>query len=211
MKRKLLYLSAAMATLLLGVTLQLALQSRRTERAAAHWKPPREARGAARCQPGAHYVWEKVVDIESGVVNPVCADLQSRLLNAAQRNDVEAARAALEEGAHPDLSGYVKPRAYGDPRRPLLRAAWAGNTEVVRLLLDHGADVEQEQCCCMTCSTPLFVAIEAGHAATVELLLSRGADVNHVDRQFAPEHTALWRAEQKGNREIIELVRRAAE
>ena len=215
MKRRLLYLSVALATLLAGVALHLALRSSRMEFVGARWKPPvthvpREARGAALCQPDTTYLWEKAAYDEGGVVNPVCATLQSRLLNAAGRNDVDAARAALEAGAHPEAWGYPERHSYPEAKYPLIWAAGAGSDEVVGLLLDNGADIEHEACCCMSCDTPLFAAIESGDAATVELLLSRGADVNHVDRQFAPEQTALWRAEQKGNREIIDLVRRAA-
>ena len=167
-------------------------------------------RSGARCLPNTGYVWEKVADIETGVVNPVCAELQSKLLNAAKRNDVEAARSALSAGAHPDTAGFEKPRFYYEAQEPLVRAVRAGSTEVVGLLLDYGANVEQEECCCMSCYTPLSAAIEGEHVEIVKLLLERGADLNHVD-QYDPTVNALRRAERKGNREIIDLVRRAAE
>jgi hypothetical protein len=211
MKRRLIYLLVALATWLAGVTLHRALQSGRPEVRGARRQPsaasaPGEANRGARCLPRTLYVREKVVDIEGGVVNPVCAELQSGLLNAAAENDVGAAQAALLAGAHPDAPGYVEPRVYHEAKRPLVRAAWAGSAEAVRLLLDYGADIEQEECCCMSCDTPLSAAIEGERVETVRLLLLRGADVNHVD-QFAPRLTALRRAESKGNREVIELVR----
>jgi ankyrin repeat protein len=163
-----------------------------------------------RCQANTLYLWEKVEDIESGVVNPYCADLQSDLLNAAINNDLAKARRALAQGASPNSPGYEKRRDYYESRRPLTSAAWEGSTEVLSLMLDNGADIEQEYCCCMSCRTALDFAVEAKHVETVKLLLARGANVKHKD-SADPEWTTPRRAEEGGNQEIISLLHQAAQ
>ncbi|HKC62412.1 MAG TPA: ankyrin repeat domain-containing protein [Pyrinomonadaceae bacterium] len=214
MKRQFKYLLVALTCFFIAITLYFAISSKRSsvvvvaERQPPVTFIPNEMNKGMRCRANTLYLWEKVEDLESGVVNPYCAELQSKLLNAAIENDVNNARAALSQGASPDSPAYPTPHKYYETERPLVSAAWQGNTEIVKLLLDNGADVEQEYCCCMLCSTPLIAAIETGHAETVKLLLARGADVNHRDK-YDPDVTALQRAEKKENQEIISLIRQA--
>src|SRR5215471_11886460 len=57
---------------------------------------------------------------------------------------------------------------------PLHLAAYRGNTEIVRLVLDSGAEVDPpgEEAC-----TPLHEAISGGHVETARLLICRGAEL----------------------------------
>jgi uncharacterized protein len=59
------------------------------------------------------------------------------------------------------------------PVTPLGTAANFGATEIVRVLLEHGADTEKTS---DSRHTPLHVAAANGYAAIVELLLAHGAD-----------------------------------
>ena len=59
-------------------------------------------------------------------------------------------------------------------------AAWQGNGEIVKLLLDRGADVNA---CGDGGRTALHYAIEHGHADVVQLLVSRGAALNIADKE----------------------------
>ncbi|MGH8056504.1 MAG: ankyrin repeat domain-containing protein [Candidatus Entotheonellia bacterium] len=61
---------------------------------------------------------------------------------------------------------------------PLLAAAEAGHLQVVRLLVDAGADVNRADA---TGFTPLMGAVGAGHRKMVAYLLQRGARPDAVD------------------------------
>src|SRR5262245_1629326 len=75
--------------------------------------------------------------------------------------------------------------------------------ELVRLLLDHGAEVNQPD---VSRISPLLKACSGGvPARVVQLLLDRGADVNAL---YEGE-TALDRALCGGNDEIVALLKRA--
>jgi ankyrin repeat protein len=89
-------------------------------------------------------------------------------------NDAEAVRDALD--ADPSLVG-ARDRHLGST--PLHLAAFRGLTEIVRTLLELGADahaLERE-----SGSTPLHWAAEGGHSEVVRLLLAHGADLEVRD------------------------------
>jgi ankyrin repeat protein len=76
-------------------------------------------------------------------------------------------RALLAEGAYVDGID-------GQANWPLYAAALSGNAEVVRLLLDGGADVNKART--DNGCTPLFMAASLGHAEAVRQLLDGGVD-----------------------------------
>lgn len=92
--------------------------------------------------------------------------LDEPLLSAAMEGDVSRVRCLLRLTANPNAefeSGFT----------PLREAAAAGHTEVVRLLLAHGARVDVENH--WTGGTPLRAALANGHADIVKLLEKAGA------------------------------------
>lgn len=90
------------------------------------------------------------------------------LLNiAAGNNYLESVRILLSRGAevnHQTNTG----------RTPIFNAAIKGNTEICKLLIDAGADVNAEEK--LTGTSPLSQAVLNGHKDTVELLLTNNAD-----------------------------------
>ncbi|MGH9786020.1 MAG: ankyrin repeat domain-containing protein, partial [Terriglobia bacterium] len=76
--------------------------------------------------------------------------------------------------------------------------------ELLKLLIHSGADIEQRG---HNDYTPLHWAAIHADAETVELLLAHGADPNARTRIDYCE-TPLEAAEQAGNREIVELLRK---
>ena len=58
----------------------------------------------------------------------------------------------------------------------LMTAARTGNAAAVRVLLDHGAEVDARET--QLGETALMWAASENHAEVVSLLVSRGADVN---------------------------------
>ncbi|RFU27471.1 hypothetical protein B7463_g8880, partial [Scytalidium lignicola] len=82
----------------------------------------------------------------------------------------------------------------------LQAAAFAGNAEVVRMLLDNGANINVRD---EHGQTPLHRAAYQGHTAIVELLLSKGADINEADQQG---RTALRWVANYGYEKLLGLL-----
>jgi ankyrin repeat protein len=125
----------------------------------------------------------------------VLSDQDEDLLKALANDDVDELASLLEAGADPN--------AQSSPGRPALYLATLhGNAEVVRLLIDHGADVQAE-----TVDGAILVkATVEGHREIVEMLLDGGADVNATGRDWTPEDTALLAAANHGHLGIAELL-----
>ena len=113
------------------------------------------------------------------------------LLSAAiDSGNLEMAGVLLELGANPNTRedlGY-----------PIIeRAAREGKIEVVRLLVDAGADVDG--------SAALWTAIDHGHTEVVRLLVEAGADVNPKD-PWNQGSSFLTLAKLSGNPEIVQIL-----
>lgn len=82
---------------------------------------------------------------------------------------------------------------------PLHRAAWAGHTEIVTLLLDHGAHVDsrtRHPTPDRARATALHHAAGAGRAAVATVLLERGAGIDLLDHaSLTPLHYACLRGQ----------------
>lgn len=83
---------------------------------------------------------------------------------------------------------------------PLICAVKLGNTEVVRLLLEKGAQVNIAR---DDTQTPLHMATRYGFLEIVRLLLENGA---HVDQTAQDGYTALFGAAQEGFVDIVRLL-----
>ena len=78
----------------------------------------------------------------------------------------------LEHGADPDASPwYGKDSAHTDLERPLHWACDFGQTDIVEILIDFGADPEG----CQTSKTPLLQAARTGRKEICRLLVLAGA------------------------------------
>jgi ankyrin repeat protein len=81
----------------------------------------------------------------------------------------------------------------------ILLAAQSGRIDVVRLLIEHGADVNAKG---MGGFTALHVAAGKGYRDIVELLLLNGADVNAKTRDLStPLHMAV-----EGGADVVETL-----
>jgi len=99
-------------------------------------------------------------------VRPTC-DLSRQLLAALFLGDVDRVRSLLIR--HPHLAST--PDGRGD--HPIHHAARNGDARIVRLLIEHGADVNAVT---DHGHTVLYCAGGHGHLETLQLLLQRGAD-----------------------------------
>ena len=93
---------------------------------------------------------------------------------------------------------------------PLHFAAYRGCEEVVRTLLEHGANKDQTD---NDGDTPLHLAADWGHAEVVRILLQYGADKDQTSNdgdtplQLAVEGNQFaYRYSQNGHDEVIRLL-----
>jgi len=112
-------------------------------------------------------------------------DLSRQLLAAVFLADAARVRSLL--GRHPRLA--TKPDGRGD--HPIHHAARNGDTEVVHLLIQYGADVNAKN---PRGHTVLYCAGGHGHLDTLQLLLNAGAD---CDAKFTHDAKTLleWLAQ----------------
>src|SRR5262249_48329172 len=123
---------------------------------------------------------------------------QALLVEAAFRGNVGRMKVVLAVGANPDEPSCQSYLCLN----PIVAAAWTGNLEGVRLLLDRGA---QRNGTLPKGQTALMVASHNGHTEVVKLLLSRGANVN-ADSEG---ETALMWAKQQRHTDIADLLVKA--
>lgn len=127
-------------------------------------------------------------------INTLNESNMSALMEVTALGDLEAARTLLDNGAKPD----------GDEKapdsRPLLLAAHQGLTEMVRLLLDCGAELEAEDSIGLTA---LQYASREDQHDTVRYLLCRGADIEKAGLDGV---TPLLAAASEGQLEMTQLL-----
>lgn len=122
-------------------------------------------------------------------------ELTKELFAAIYANSPERVEAIIKKGADVNATDECG-------RTALARAAEKGHTEIVKLLLDHGAHANTASggigC------TALMLAAGKGHTEVVELLLNKGADVDAINNCG---RTALMEASREGHTEVVELLR----
>lgn len=113
----------------------------------------------------------------------------------------EVAGLLLERGADPGHRDH-------DGMTPLLLAAYEGHEDVVELLLEAGADVDETagadgSVSAAAAVTPLLAAAAMGHMNTVSKLLFWGAAVDAIDCEG---RTALCLAAARGSLEVVRAL-----
>lgn len=88
---------------------------------------------------------------------------------------------------------------------PLYKAAVQGETEIVRMLLEAGADPNRESSG-EDEGTPLCAAASWGHTEIVRLLLQHGADPNAIETPNKGPMTALKWAMRNGHHDVVAIL-----
>ena len=99
--------------------------------------------------------------------------MEGRLYHASRLGLLDVCKILLEQGVKADPPTKSARGLVRSLSTPLQIAVHKGNEAVVRLLLDHGADMNQRSVHAST----LDYAVEEGHESIVRLLLERGAKV----------------------------------
>ncbi|KAF7593130.1 hypothetical protein BBP40_012009 [Aspergillus hancockii] len=105
-------------------------------------------------------------------------DLASALWQATEKGNAETLRKLFEYC--PRIAGYDIQYAIRSPNglTPMSAAAYSGNAEVVRILLDNGFDPGAPD---INGYTPLSWAARYGHAAVITVLLGSSIDPDQKD------------------------------
>ena len=122
------------------------------------------------------------------------ARIQLNPMNVAIRQgDIQKVEQLLKEGADVNLKAIISRDT------PLFEAVVAGNNEMVKLLLTHGADANQLN----YDKLPLVVAAWKGDRAIVSVLLAYGARINTQD---GDGYTALHAAAYAGHEQMVKFL-----
>lgn len=125
------------------------------------------------------------------------AERETALRVGCANGNILIVKALLAAGADPTLQlSDSCPSILGE-------AAFLGHSEIVKLLLQTGSDVNTT---CFMGWTPLMDAARGGKLNTVQLLIRAGANVNAQDRDGK---TALWWALELNHRQIAKTLRAA--
>ena len=116
-------------------------------------------------------LWSGVVTAQSPSAPALTAN-ERALIDATQRNDVEAARRLIAAGTSVNAQDEKRDSAF-------LLAGAEGRLEILKLALQAGADLKSTN---RYSGTALIPACHHGHVETVRELLKTAIDVNHVNR-----------------------------
>ena len=122
---------------------------------------------------------------------------------AAFKGDLARVRALLDED--PSLANRVDEynAGYAGCGAPLKNAAIGGHLEIVKLLLERGADPNQPEEGIAPHGHALYSAVYHGHYEIAQLLLEHGAYPNPPVESFAE---AVWIAIRRGDIRMLELL-----
>ncbi len=128
--------------------------------------------------------------------NSVNKYMQSALSNAAAADNLEVTEMLLKAKAKPELPGLVL--------TPMMFGAFAGNADLIRLLVRYGADVNYASK--ETGQSALTSAISAGKPEIVALLIELGANVN----QKMPDGDTPIKMAKNGDQDDVVAMLKAA-
>ncbi|MDA8576048.1 ankyrin repeat domain-containing protein, partial [Candidatus Marinamargulisbacteria bacterium] len=123
-------------------------------------------------------------------------ELKNKLIQAINQKNIQI----IEESLRKNENVYINDPLTPNGSTALMIAAQKGHEEIVKLLLEKGADANLAQ---NNGCTALMLAAGVGNNNIVELLLEKGADANLAHNNG---WTALMIAAQDGYKNIVELL-----
>lgn len=123
---------------------------------------------------------------------------QENLWDACKSGDIEAAKTAITNGA--DVNA-LDTRGSKSGRKPLNWAAYYNHLEILKLLVEHNADINGQN---ITGFSPLHHAVESDNEQAVKLLLELGANQNSKNKRGK---TPLDMAIANNQKNIISILK----
>jgi len=147
--------------------------------------------------------WEVMESIDSPPDIKMAPVIGTLLTLAAKYGRREMAKLLLDTGAEANsLETVYWHGAPAESRTPVFMAVWAGDLDLVHVLLDHGADVQRASGPHGSAVTPLEEAVCRGLTDVVRCLLDARADIT----SGGAEDHLLCRAIQGQHKGVVELL-----
>ncbi len=127
------------------------------------------------------------------IASPSAEDFQDEFLNAVYKGDIRKVTKMLNAGENPN-----KRDAYGN--NPMTLAAFAGHTEILKLLLTHAGQLDSRD---DTGMTPLHCTAYYNRTQAARFLLQSGAEVNATNRYGL---TPLSESVMKGFPNMVKML-----
>ncbi len=121
------------------------------------------------------------------------------VFDAIRSGEIETVRRLIYE--NPDLGHRRDERGF----TPLVMATYSNQLEIAELLIEKGADVNEQDA---MGNTPLMGVCFKGNLEIIEMLLAKGADVHFKNSKG---DSALSYAKMSGNAEVISLIQQVSE
>ena len=128
-------------------------------------------------------------------------ELEEQLIDSSTFGDVDVVGRLLSLGVDKDCESDSGDGSGYEGGTPLYWAATNGHADVVRLLLDAGADLDKAD---VDGETPLYWASVKDHRDVVKMLLDAGADPDLANNK--DEKTPLYQAAESGLEEVVKLL-----
>lgn len=138
----------------------------------------------------------------SGIIKKFLVYHRGAVHDAVRANEVDMVRKIL------DVEPHLLEDWYFHFRTLLGTAAEVGNTRIVSLLLDKGANIDSRGRDEHR-PTPLWIAASRGHLDTARLLIARGADIDSMAEEWPIKATPLWAAAYRAHTAIVYFLLKA--
>ena len=142
---------------------------------------------------------KRLFALNPGIINELDREHDTAIMKACRDcNAVNVVAFLLENGAN------INDKEYRDliDQTPLIIAAFNGCTDIVKMLLDAGANIEHKN---DQGENALISAAQEGNINVVKILLDAGADVNQSNTDGETAVDLAIRLKQK--KELIDLLR----
>lgn len=144
---------------------------------------------------GDHDTVNQLLDENPELLNSYSSDGFTVLGLASFFGHLSIVKLLLEKDANPTIASNNQFKV-----APIHSACAISHFDIVKLLIDHGADVNARQ---MQGVTPLHSATHNGQTKLAELLIDNGADIN---AKMDSGQTPLFMANEKNFQETAELI-----
>ncbi len=123
------------------------------------------------------------------------------LLNAVKNGDIETVKSFFQHNMFIKILNKIKnvPRSI-DKNNSLILASYYGHIEIVKILLNNGANVNFLH---KDGDSSLNIASREGHTEIVKILLHNGANINYINKD---RRGSLIISSSKGHTEIVKLL-----